>query len=170
MRRDVLLPVLALLCGCATEAPLTGSVPETAVSSAALQPATPPAVPPAAAPPTGAPPPVAALPPAAPTAPTPVTLSRAQTLAIEDALWRALEDPAWVRLGRTSAGIGRDGVTVVCGTLKSRNSFGVFSPITPFRGEFRGREFKPAAVGGANAAATLAACEKTGIPISVQDG
>lgn len=165
MRRDVLLPVLALLGGCATEAPLTGSVPETAASSAALQPATLPA-----APPTAAPPPVAALPPAAPLAPTPVTLSRAQTLAIEDALWRALEDPAWVRLGRTSAGIGRDGVTIVCGTLKSRNSFGVFSPITPFRGEFRGKEFKPAAVGGANAAATLAACEKTGMPISVQDG
>src|SRR5207248_71801 len=111
---------------------LTGSLSETPGASAAVPPVA------AAASPT---------PDASSARMTPVVLSRAQTTAMEDALWRALEDPAWVKLGPHSAGVGRDGVTVVCGSVKTRNSFGVYSQMTPFRGEFRGKEFKPAAVG-----------------------
>jgi hypothetical protein len=91
---------------------------------------------------------------------------------MQDALWRVLEDPAWVQLGQYNAGIGRDGVTVVCGAFNTRNSFGAYSGMTPFRGEFRGAEFKPAPIAGpgATTTATLTTCEKAGLPINIKRG
>ena len=89
---------------------------------------------------------------------------------MNDGLWRAIEDPAWVKVGTYSAAVDPAGVTLVCGAVNTRNSFGVYSGMKPFRGEFRGPEFKPSAVGGANAvtSSTLASCEKAGLPIKLQ--
>jgi hypothetical protein len=168
MRWGVLLPVLALVTGCASEAALTTSAPDATLSAvSATSGITPPPASPSStataslANPASAPPSSSSL--------APVALSRAQTAAIEDAMWRVIEDPAWVRVGPVNAGIAPGGVTIVCGTVKSRNSFGVYSKTTPFRGEFRGKEFKTAAVNGQSAAAALAACEKAGLPINPQE-
>jgi hypothetical protein len=158
MRVELLLPVAAtLLAGCATDGPLTtASAPDTVSSvPAANQAVTLTSTP---APTTSA----------AATV-TPITLSRTQTAAMQDAFWRVIEDPAWVKVGSYSAGVDPAGVTLVCGAVNTRNSFGVYSGMKPFRGEFRGAEFKPSAVGGASnvASATLASCEKAGLPIKL---
>ena len=169
MRWGFLLPIFAFVTGCASEAALTGNTsPDPAFAS---NPALLGAAPPSA----GIPAPATAsvTPPAtAPSSPSPlapVKLSRVQTAAIEDAMWRVIEDPAWVKVGLVNAGIAPGGVTIVCGAVKSRNSFGVYSKMTPFRGEFRGKEFKTAAVNGQSAAAALVACEKAGLPINPQE-
>jgi hypothetical protein len=158
MRVELLLPVAAaLLAGCATDTPLTtASTPEAvpsgpATSQSAILASTP-------------------APSASTAAITPITLSRTQTAAMQDAFWRVIEDPAWVKVGSYSAGVDPTGVTLVCGAVNTRNSFGVYSGMKPFRGEFRGAEFKPTAVGGANSvtSVTLASCEKAGLPIKLQ--
>jgi hypothetical protein len=171
MRMGLLLPTAAaLLTGCATSAPVTtASAPESVspafASGRTSAPATVGST--TVGPTTTVSATAASTPAALSTAAKPITLSRSQANAITDAFWRALDDPAWVKVGAYSAGIDPAGITIVCGAVNARNSFGVYSGMKPFRGEFRGGEFKPSVIGGPDPSVTIASCEKAGLPIKL---
>ncbi len=98
---------------------------------------------------------------------TPVTLTGQQTQAVERGVKVVLKDPDSARFGPMKAGVNSAGKVFVCGYVNARNSFGGYTGMTPFSGEFVGPSFAQVAIGGDGSVsqAILQVCARQGLPI-----
>jgi len=65
---------------------------------------------------------------------TPITLTRAEQMAVEEGTRRGLKDPESARFGRMVAGARSNGTVVVCLMVNARNSFGGYTGEKPQMG------------------------------------
>lgn len=78
---------------------------------------------------------------------TPITLDRAQTQAVQAAVRATLKDPDSARFERIIASRNATGRIAVCGFVNAKNSYGGYTGMTPFNGEFTGAVFTPDLIG-----------------------
>ena len=66
---------------------------------------------------------------------------------------KSLKDPDSTRFGPIIAGVGKDDITIVCGWVNSKNSYGGYSGMSPFMGLMvgGGTGFELVGVGNINA-------------------
>jgi hypothetical protein len=65
------------------------------------------------------------------------------------------------------AGVNGNGSTVVCGFVNAKNSFGGYTGMKPFLGEFTGDRFQVIGMGGTDieTISVVQVCDKTGLSL-----
>ena len=99
----------------------------------------------------------------------PSPLSAAQTSAIKSAVTAKLKDPGSVQFGTILAGREVNGRAItVCGLVNAKNSYGGYTGMTPFSGEFTSADtFRVGGIGGVPEVSTaiFQVCSRQGMPL-----
>ncbi len=99
---------------------------------------------------------------------SPRQLTPSELQAVQTTIKSKLKDPGSAQFGVIKAGTDRSGKTFVCGQVNAKNSFGGFTGMVPFGGDFASNgTFLSGGIGGTPEISTAIyqVCAKQGLPI-----